>query len=257
LLASLVASGNDSLICSGTGRLHEANVEDGMNYEIIAKSAQAERVAGDATVLGKRLRLSRNRGSADYAPEWATLHETWRGKPKGEVRSHPLIRAYSDFYARIGLDPAKSPPSVEMLILRFLRKDCLDRIPVIHPIVDAVNTAAVEHLIPLGVFDAGRVEGELQLAVTQGGEAFHPLGADRAVGLEAGVLVLRDAGKVLSQFASRDGEAQKITAHTESIWLLGCQVPGVEQQAIVDAMDRAADLLTRTYELEEPEKSLG
>lgn len=98
---------------------------------------------------------------------------------------------------------------MQNLLQRFFIQDELARLPLIHPAVDAVNLAALEHRIPLGAFDSAAVAGSLRLDFTQGGEPFQGLGEPEAAELPAGVLVLADEEKVLSRFCYRDGEAQR------------------------------------------------
>jgi DNA/RNA-binding domain of Phe-tRNA-synthetase-like protein len=150
----------------------------------------------------------------------------------------------------MGLDPSRTPPSVQGLVQRFLRADELSKIPTINAIVDAVNLAAVEMMIPLGVFDARRVVGEIRVDLSQGGEYFHPIGADAATSLEPGVVILRDDEKVLSQFCHRDADAQKVTVNTQDVWLLGCQVAGVSADTVASSLSRAIELLRRDFQVE-------
>jgi DNA/RNA-binding domain of Phe-tRNA-synthetase-like protein len=214
-------------------------------------SAAASDAVPDVEALGYRVRLSGAGGSGglDLAGELRQLRERWRGSDPRRVRSHPRVAAYSEFFRRIGLDPEETPPSVRMLIERFLLPEEPPEWPRIHPVVDATNVAAVETVVPLGVFDAAALDGPLRLALTGGGESFRPIGADEPTTLPADVLVFRDDEDVLSQFAHRDGEKQKLTAATEEVWLLGCVVEGVDHGTVVAGLDRALELLRQRYEL--------
>ena len=218
-------------------------------YQPINMSPDVQKLLPGVRVIGCRTTLAL-RSPSDYivrAEDWRRLHRIWRGKTKAEVAAEPRIAAYIDLYKQMGLNPKKNPPSIQNLIKRFLIRDTLERYPVIHPIVDAVNVAAVESLTPMGVFDAETVEGDLLLALTEGGELFRPIGAESSMVLSPGVLVLRDDVKVLSQFGYRDGDAQKVTSATSSVWLLGVQVPGIEDSSVEQALDRALELIERTY----------
>jgi DNA/RNA-binding domain of Phe-tRNA-synthetase-like protein len=179
----------------------------------------------------------------DFTAEWQQLHARWSGRTKADVAADARVAAYVAFYQRLGLNPKKNPPSVQNLIQRFLLGPSLEKVPRIHPVVDAVNVAAVETCIPLGVFDAGQVEGELGLGITAGGEPFQALGSDAAIALEPGIVVLRDRAKVLSWFCYRDSTAQKVTEATRAVWLLGCEVPGIAQADVTAALERAQGLL--------------
>jgi DNA/RNA-binding domain of Phe-tRNA-synthetase-like protein len=205
----------------------------------------------DVDALGYRVRLSTPEPSAelDLADELKELRDQWRGSDPNRVRSHPQIAAYSEFFRRIGLNPEETPPSIQMLIERFLLPEDSPEWPRIHPIVDATNIAAAETVVPLGVFDAGALDGLLRLALTDGGEWFHPIGADEPTTLPSDVLVFRDEEDALSQFAYRDSEKQKITASTEEVWVLGCAVEGITQETVVSGLDRALELLQRRYDI--------
>lgn len=187
--------------------------------------------------------------AVDFAPEWERLHQRWQGKSKKDVEEFPPHAAYAALYRLIGFDPKKNPPSVQNLIQRFLARPSLDRFPVINPMVDSVNVAAVDSGIPLGVFDDRHVRGDLFLAFTAGGEMFQPLGTPQPQPLPAGVLVLRDDENVLSQFCYRDGDTQKVTPTTAGFRLLGCQAPEITADAVKSALELALLILARHFDV--------
>ncbi len=203
-------------------------------------------VLGGSLALSPFTAVDANIGEAD----WRVLHARWRGTAKAALGAVDEIARYRDFYRTLGLDPARMPPSVENIIARFLQKTELTRFPSIHPIVDAVNVAAVETLVPLGAFDAACVCGRVTLDRTLGGEPFQMLGSSTCETLPSGTLVLRDDEKVLSRFCYRDSEAQKITPLTKTIMVLGCAVPGISDSAVRVALDRARALLARSYQVQ-------
>ncbi|WP_185897095.1 B3/B4 domain-containing protein [Paenibacillus zeisoli] len=219
-------------------------------YTQIKMSADVEQNLDGVKVYGLHLQLTpkEDGSNADYKPEWEQIHAAWRGKSKAEVAAVPIMAAYQSFYQQIGLNPKKYPPSVQNLIQRFFIKEELDRLPLIHPIVDAVNVAALQHLIPLGVFDAECVSGDIHLTFTRGGEAFQGLGEAEPEALPEGLLVLADEEKVLSRFCYRDSEVQKVTDATRQVWLLGCQVPGVDESAVKESLSAGLELIGRAYQ---------
>ncbi|WP_437665587.1 phenylalanine--tRNA ligase beta subunit-related protein [Sorangium sp. So ce1182] len=210
----------------------------------VAASLPGVEVLGGTVLLSPRAR-TRPISEGD----WRALHDRWRGTAKAALGDVHEIACYRAFYRLLGLDPGKTPPSVEGLICRFLLKPELTRFPVIHPIVDAVNVAAVASLVPLGVFDAERLQGAVTLARADGGEPFQGIGAPTPEPLSAGALILRDDEKVLSRFCYRDAEAQKVTASTAAAMLLGCVVPGMTAATVGAALDRALDELTRVHDV--------
>jgi DNA/RNA-binding domain of Phe-tRNA-synthetase-like protein len=88
------------------------------------------------------------------------------------LKDDRLVRAYRDFYWRIGVDPTKTRPSSEALVRRILR----GRFPRIHPIVDAGNAASAATMVPIGLYDVRYFRPPLRLTVARGGEVFNPIG---------------------------------------------------------------------------------
>ncbi|UCD97169.1 MAG: hypothetical protein JSV35_03745 [Candidatus Bathyarchaeota archaeon] len=66
------------------------------------------------------------------------------------LKENPTIRAYRDFYWRLGVDPTKTRPSGEALLRRILRSR---GIPSISTVVDAYNLASLSTMIPISGFD--------------------------------------------------------------------------------------------------------
>ncbi|MBP2000259.1 DNA/RNA-binding domain of Phe-tRNA-synthetase-like protein [Paenibacillus shirakamiensis] len=219
-------------------------------YSVITMSPKVEQDLQGVKVFGVHLELTPKKleSLVDYQSEWDEIHATWRGKSKAEVAAEAMMAAYQQFYQHIGINPKKYPPSVQNLIQRFFIKEELPRLPLIHPIVDAVNVAALQHLIPLGIFDAECVTGDIHLTITEGGEAFQGLGEAEPEALPEGLLVLSDEVKTLSRFCYRDSEVQKVTDSTHEVWLLGCQVPGVTEEQVIESLNAALSLLKRGYE---------
>jgi DNA/RNA-binding domain of Phe-tRNA-synthetase-like protein len=174
---------------------------------------------------------------------WMAAHASWNGESRAAIRRHPRIEAYRRLAVAIGTDPDRQQPSIQALIDRGLRGKPPRSWPTINPIVDAVNAVAVTELIALGVFDADRLDGDVRLALTTGGEPFLALGADAVTELQPGRLVLADAGRVLSLFAHRDGVHQAVTAQTTNIMVLACAVPGISVKDADAALARACQLL--------------
>lgn len=181
----------------------------------------------------------------DWQPEIDQIHQQWSGKSRSEVLNAEIHKHYAAFMRAPGINSKKQPPSVANLIIRCFTKPEA-RFPQIHPVVDAVNIAALQTGVSLGVFDAACVTGTLQLAFSAGGESFLALGADEPDLLEANKLVLRDDQKVLSLFSVRDSQAQAISSDTRQLWLLGCQVPGIDKSTVLAGLSLAVAHLQQT-----------
>jgi DNA/RNA-binding domain of Phe-tRNA-synthetase-like protein len=87
------------------------------------------------------------------------------------VRTHPPeeITAVRTMYKRVGLDPTKTRPSSEALLRRVRRGDPLPRI---NSMVDVCNWCSLEFQLPYGLYDAARIEGDVQLRIGREGESY-------------------------------------------------------------------------------------
>jgi DNA/RNA-binding domain of Phe-tRNA-synthetase-like protein len=87
------------------------------------------------------------------------------------VRMNPPAEVASvrTMYKRVGIDPTKTRPSSEAL-LRRVRKG--DPFPRINSMVDVCNWCSLEFQLPYGLYDAGRIEGDVELRVGRDGESY-------------------------------------------------------------------------------------
>lgn len=87
------------------------------------------------------------------------------------VRMHPPeeIAAVRTMYKRVGLDPTKTRPSSEALLRRVRRGDALPRI---NSMVDVCNWCSLEFQLPYGLYDAARIDGDVELRIGRPGESY-------------------------------------------------------------------------------------
>jgi len=93
------------------------------------------------------------------------------------VRMHPPdeIAAVRTMYKRVGLDPTKTRPSSEALLRRVRRGDALPRI---NSMVDVCNWCSLEFQLPYGLYDASRIEGDVELRIGREGESYRGIRKD-------------------------------------------------------------------------------
>jgi DNA/RNA-binding domain of Phe-tRNA-synthetase-like protein len=87
------------------------------------------------------------------------------------VRTNPPaeMAAVRAMYRRVGLDPTKTRPSSEALLRRVRRGD---PIPRINTMVDVCNWCSLEFQLPYGLYDADRLEGDIELRIGRPGESY-------------------------------------------------------------------------------------
>jgi|Deesub1362A_J573_1020465.scaffolds.fasta_scaffold03376_5 DNA/RNA-binding domain of Phe-tRNA-synthetase-like protein len=155
------------------------------------------------------------------------------------LKDNPVVRAYRDFYWRIGIDPTKLRPASEALVRRILAGKPL---PEINNLVDAYNLASALTLIPIGAYDAGKVKGELIIR-TSNGESFVGIGGKELV--TKGEIVLSDEEKILSIYPYRDADATKITAATRAATVVLCGVKGIERDYLRQSAEKTQEIISR------------
>lgn len=140
------------------------------------------------------------------------------------LTSHPLVRAYRDFFWRMGIDPTKTRPSAEALIRRVLQGK---EFPRVNTLVDVYNVVSLKKLVPIAAFDADKISERLVMRMARHGEEFHGIGMDKPCVLEGKEVVVEDGEKLIAVYPYRDAEVTKVTEKTTRTVLMVCGVPGV------------------------------
>jgi DNA/RNA-binding domain of Phe-tRNA-synthetase-like protein len=81
----------------------------------------------------------------------------------------PPLRAARELYRGFGIDPTKTRPSSEALLRRVLKGRPL---PEIVNAVDLCNLLAVRFLLPIGLYDAAKIAGDVELRRGRPGESY-------------------------------------------------------------------------------------
>ena len=158
------------------------------------------------------------------------------------IKNVPVLRAYRDFYWRVGIDPTKIRPAGEALTRRILSgKD----LPTINTLVDAYNIASAESSVAIAVFDSRTVDFEnLTMRRAVKGESFLGIGMDSATILSGVEVVIEDtkSGKLIAIYPYRDSDDSKVTEQSDEVLLMMCGVPGIGDDDLL-----YAQRLTREY----------
>ena len=158
-----------------------------------------------------------------------------------KLKDDPIVRAYRDFYWRIGIDPTKTRPASEALVRRALRGS----VPKINPIVDAGNAASIETLIPIGIYDLDKLSLPLVITISKGGEIFRPIGGKEEK-LSGGIPIMVDSrGIVVHVYPHRDSIDTCVTHETRKVLVLGAGIVGVPRERVEKVVVRCIEILTR------------
>lgn len=150
------------------------------------------------------------------------------------IKDVPELRAYRDFFWRVGIDPTKIRPAAEALIRRILGGKPL---PTINTLVDAYNLASIETRIALAAFDASTVIGEIVMRKARSGEEFLGIGMDEPVLLTGKEVVNADDRGLIAIYPYRDAARTAVKGSTTCVVFLACGVPGIPRETLVRSMD--------------------
>ncbi len=96
----------------------------------------------------------------------ADLRREHVGKPPSEIAS---LREARELYRSFGMDFTRHRPSSEALLRRVLKDKGLYRI---NNAVDCCNLASLAFLLPIGMYDQDRIDGDVALRTGREGEEY-------------------------------------------------------------------------------------
>lgn len=155
------------------------------------------------------------------------------------LKDNPIVRAFRDFYWRIGIDPTKIRPASEALVRRILSGRSL---PMINNVVDAGNLASAETLIPIGLYDLDKIIGEPVLRFAREDEEFIDL-TGKIRKLERNTIVLADDVGIIHIFPHRDSLRTMIDWSTQRVLIVACGVKNVPAELVDYAVQRVIHYL--------------
>lgn len=93
----------------------------------------------------------------------------------GSESGLPEIQAWRRAFSRMGLKPTQYRCASEALLRRFRKEDSLPRL---HPLIDLCNAVSLAYAIPIAVFDASRIDGDLRVRYANGDETYETFGGE-------------------------------------------------------------------------------
>ena len=182
----------------------------------------------DASAIKKELALANTK--ADQHLESNTISQNqvvavWR-------------EAYQKFKTKKG-----ARCSIENLLKRVLKGNPVGSIT---PSVDIYNTISLTYALPVGSEDIDAMDGDICLVITEGGDAFLPLGEDEEAPTLEGELCYRDnTGAICRCWNWRDGERTALTDDSKKAILIIESVDPDRAGDLRDAIDQLADMIER------------
>lgn len=133
--------------------------------------------------------------------------------------------------------------SIENLLKRVLKGNPVGHIT---PAVDIYNAISLKYALPVGGEDIDAMVGDIRLGITEGGDAFRPLGEDEDAPTLEGELCYRDdAGAICRCWNWRDGERTALTDESGKAFLIIESVDPARADELEAAVDQLADMVQR------------
>ncbi|MBW9141288.1 MAG: hypothetical protein K1T65_06290 [Candidatus Aramenus sp.] len=187
--------------------------------------------------------LGLRNGQGNLEEEIRRIEDEFSGQDPDSLKNDPVVRAYRDFYWRIGVDPTKVRPSGEALRRRIARNG---KLPRINDIVDAGNIASAKTLVPIGIYDLAKIMGEPSLVISKGDEEFLGIGKKSPEKVEKGIPILVDGeGRVMHIYPHRDSVLTSVDLNTKDVLVIGAGVPNVRNELVAEAVQITSNLLSK------------
>jgi DNA/RNA-binding domain of Phe-tRNA-synthetase-like protein len=158
------------------------------------------------------------------------------------LKDEPILRAYRDFYWRVGIDPTKIRPASEALLRRVLQGKELPRI---NTLVDAYNLASMKTRVSIAAFDGAHLHGDLRMRLAREGEEFLGIGMETPVILKGVEVVCEDDEGLIAIYPYRDAYRTRVTTATTDTVFMTCGVPGILASALEQAAETTRDFVER------------
>jgi DNA/RNA-binding domain of Phe-tRNA-synthetase-like protein len=136
---------------------------------------------------------------------------------RAAVESAEITASVRSMYKRVGIDPTKTRPSSEALLRRVRRGDELPRI---NSLVDIINWCSLETQLPYGLYDLGKIQGDVTLRLGRAGEEYAGIRKD-AVHV-AGRLTLADDAGPFGNPTSDSARTMVTTDTTRALVVIFC-----------------------------------
>lgn len=106
-------------------------------------------------------------------PRWGLIEDVCRGVQAEyghlSMSQVPGVEWARRLFSSVGIDPTKHRPSSEALLRRAMKGTPLHQV---NTLVDAINWCSLELLLPVGLYDAGHVKGDVTLRLGRPGEVY-------------------------------------------------------------------------------------
>ncbi len=194
-----------------------------MDFKIGTTQAIQERIPGLKFGLVKGWQTQVQKDCAEFDVYFAELEHylktTFTSAP---LSSNPVIGHVRRMYRKIGWEPTRYRPSSEALARRILQGKGLYRI---YNLVDLGNLVSARFHLPMGLYDADKIEGDIWFDVGREGESYQ--GISRQEIHAQGKLILRDQIGIFGN-PTADSKRTSLSLQTKNVLAIFFTPPEVD-----------------------------
>jgi DNA/RNA-binding domain of Phe-tRNA-synthetase-like protein len=171
--------------------------------------------------------------------ELRELEQRYRSLWAEPAAAHEAEKPARKLYHALGIDPSKTRPSSEALLRRILQGKGLYHV---NAVVDAANLASLSLLLPVGLYDTGRLRPPIVLRHGIEGEGYEGIRKDRVNVASRPVLVDQ-----VGPFGNPTSDSLRtcVTETTKSVWFVLFAPPDQPEATLMDDLRRAYGILKR------------
>jgi DNA/RNA-binding domain of Phe-tRNA-synthetase-like protein len=135
-----------------------------------------------------------------------------------EIRSLSEVASFREILKRVGVNPRKFSPTVEILTRMAMKRQAL---PVINSLVDAYNLVSIRTRCSMGAHDLDTIELPVELRILENPCRFTPLGASVDREITAGEFGYVDARRrIVCRLDLQQADFSKVTSATKNVLLI-------------------------------------
>ncbi len=197
----------------------------------------------DKIVLGYLL-FDRLENQADNPRLWEEIEqvsESYRNRFHSPSEALELLKPARRLYHTFGMEPTRYRPSSEALLRRVLKNKPLYRV---NSIVDTANYCSLAFLLPIGLYDVDKLQGDIEARIGKEGEQYDGIRKD--VIHVSGKLILADRQGAFGNPTS-DSLRTCIELTTRRVLMVLFAPAGYQREKMQERLDFAAEKMLRFH----------
>ncbi|WP_010283642.1 B3/B4 domain-containing protein [Bacillus timonensis] len=151
------------------------------------------------------------------------------------------IAEWRRIFKLVGTDPNRYRPSVESIFRRIQKQNFLNSI---HSAVDLTNFFSMQYEIPMGIYDADKLDGNIEFRVGQTDDEYQGING-RLISMQDKILSSDETGAFGSPYV--DSERTAVTVETNYALQIAYLKPSLGNESCEKLMKSLASMFTQVH----------